>query len=183
MSHTTHVKHTGYQVNIIHHEIMFQVTINNIVQYICQCRIRPPNRAGNTDLRGTDTISGDGCVGRLTAAVPLELVQKCGRASGVRTGCSNTTADPRRTAPTAITAAIHRILIAHVRHRIAPFRCRSQTQPRSEAVAGRSYRIESVRRAIGLRGLPPSAPTSNPTGFRLGSSSYRYQPLLVSYIM
>ena len=102
-------------------------------------------------------------------AIPLELVQKCGRASGVRTGCSNTAADPRRTAPTAITAAIHRILIAHVRHRFAPFRCRSQTQPRSEAVAGRSYRIESVRRAIGLRGLPPSAPTSNPTGFRLGA--------------
>ena len=105
-----------------------------------------------------------GCVGGKLSCqrYPWSLVQKCSRASSIRTSCSNTDADPRRTAPTAIAAAIHRNLIAHVRHRFAPFRCRSQTQPRSEAVAGRSYRIESVRRAIGL---PPSAPTSNPTTY------------------
>ena len=34
-SHTTHVKHTGYQVNIYIMKVMFQVTIINIVQYIC----------------------------------------------------------------------------------------------------------------------------------------------------
>ena len=48
-------------------EFMFQVTlINNIVQYICQCRIRPPNRAGDNATRhGTDANSGDGWVGSL----------------------------------------------------------------------------------------------------------------------
>ena len=72
MSHTTYVKHTGYQVNIIHHEIMFQVTVNNIVQYICQCRIRPPNRAGgNATRHGTDANSGDGWVGSLVVGDTL----------------------------------------------------------------------------------------------------------------
>ena len=77
MSHTTYVKHTGYQVNIIHHEVMFQVTINDIVQYICQCRIRPPNRAGgNATRHGTDANSGDGWVGSLLTALPSELGPK-----------------------------------------------------------------------------------------------------------
>ena len=72
MSHTTYVKHTGYQVNIIHHEVMLQVTINDIVQYICQCRIRPPNRAGgNATRHGTDANSGDGWVGSLVAGDTL----------------------------------------------------------------------------------------------------------------
>ena len=79
MSHTTYVKHTGYQVNIIHHEAMFQVTINDIVQYICQCRIRPPNRAGgNATRHGTDANSGDGWVGSLVVGVAFRSsVQKC----------------------------------------------------------------------------------------------------------
>ena len=45
-------------------KVMLQVTINNIIQYICQCRIRPPNRTGGNATRcGTDAISGDGWVG------------------------------------------------------------------------------------------------------------------------
>ena len=72
MSHTTYVKHTGYQVNIIHHESHVPSNNNNIIQYICQCRIRPPNRAGGSATRhGTDTNSGDGWVGSLVTALPF----------------------------------------------------------------------------------------------------------------
>ena len=187
MSHTTYVQHTGYQVNIIHHEIMFQVTINNIVQYICQCRIRPPNRAGgNATRHGTDANSGDGWVGSLVVGDTLGAGPKV--RSSIRR--SNRLFEHRcRPAPyrayryngrdpsnsdSARAPSLRAISVS------TPFRCRSQTQPRSEAVAGRSYRIESV-----LRGLPPSAPTSNPTGFRLvilPDAEHRHYMYMYDYV-
>ena len=52
-------------------KIMFQVTINNIIQYICQCRIRPPNRAGGkaTYAEPTPTQGMGGWEAALTACL------------------------------------------------------------------------------------------------------------------
>ena len=144
MSHTTNVKHTGYQVNIIHHEVMFQVTINDIVQYICQCRIRPPNRAGgNATRHGTDANSGDGWVGSCVDGVTFGAWSKSGASSiGVRTACSNTDAGPAVPAVATLLRCTDGIPSAHVRNRRNPFRPLSLAQ---------SNESEPVWRPSGLR--------------------------------
>ena len=104
-------------------KIMFQVTINNIIQYICQCRIRPPNRAGGkaTYAEPTPTQGMGGWEAVLTA-LPFGARSKSASSIGIRTACSNTDAGPAVPAVAALLRCTDGIPSAHVRNRRNPFR-------------------------------------------------------------
>ena len=104
-------------------EVMVQVT-NNIIQNICQCRTRPPNRAGGqaTCAEPTPTQGMGGWEAVLRRCLP-ELVQKWAKTLGIRTACSNTDAGPAvafvsllvRYIPTEIPSAhVRAIVMGHL---------------------------------------------------------------------
>ena len=112
-------------------KIMFQVTINNIIQYICQCRIRPPNRAGGkaTYAEPTPTQGMGGWEAVLTA---------CLKELGPKVEPAQSAFEPRvRTPMLAPPYRSYRLLArytdgipsVHVRARRTPFRCSHWLKP------------------------------------------------------
>ena len=165
MSHTTYVKHTGYQVNIIHHES--HVSSNTNKQYSTihmPMSYSTPKPCGwqRDPTRNPHQLRG-WVGGKLSDSVAFRSWSKSASSIGVRTACSNTDAGPAVPAVATLLRCTDGIPSAHVRNRRNPFRPLSlaqsnESEPVYRPIGLRHDRLP-VRRIFGLRGLPPSAPT------------------------
>ena len=123
MSHTTYVKHTGYQVNIIHHESHVSSnnkqysTIHMPMSYSTPkpCGWQRDPTWNRRQLRGW-------VGGKLIDGVTFGARSKSGASSiGIRTACSNTDAGPAVPAVAALLRCTDGIPSAHVRNRRISF--------------------------------------------------------------